>query len=392
MEKVKTAVVGCGVISNVYIRNLKNLFHIIDLRAVANRSPEAAREKAALYGIDRVMTVDEVAASPDIELVVNLTPTGAHYGVIRQMLEAGKHVYTEKMLTATLEQADEVVALADGRSLYLGVAPDTVLGAGIQTARKLIDTGMIGRVTSAVACINRDQCLNSEHFRFLRGDGGALPYDVGPYYIAALLALLGPVKSVCGFGVPAPVHEAQLLMGTDEMERWQIPGNNLTAGVLQFASGALGSIHFDGNTIGETKHVLTIYGTEGILELGDPNCFDGEVRLTRAEGGSCVVPHTHGYNGKPTLPDATQWEHIYGHRGIGVAEMAWAIRTGRPNRCSKELGYHVMEVLIGMDRAAASGSTYQLHSTFEMKPLRSGYYSTMGGGSMRADAERSLIE
>ena len=175
IQKVKTAVIGCGMISNIYIRNLKHLFWICDLAAVCDINPAAAREKAELYGVERIMTIDEIAESDEIELVVNLTGPAAHYDVIKRMLLAGKHVFTEKMLVTDLAQGREVVALAREKGLYLGVAPDTVLGAGLQTARRAIDSGWIGTVTSCQATINRNQPLNSERFRFLRGEGGALP-------------------------------------------------------------------------------------------------------------------------------------------------------------------------------------------------------------------------
>ena len=172
VRKVKTAVIGCGMISSIYIRNLSRLFSVIDLAAVCNIHREGAEARAKEFGIPKAMTIDEAAADPEIELAVNLTPASAHYDVIKRMLLAGKHVYTEKMFTTDLEQSRELVALAAEKGLLLGVAPDTVLGAGIQTARYLIDTGMIGKVTSAQVCINRNQALNSEYFRFLRGPGG----------------------------------------------------------------------------------------------------------------------------------------------------------------------------------------------------------------------------
>ena len=188
IKPVKTAVIGCGMISNIYIRNLKDLFHIIDLTAVCDIRLESAQEKAAAYGIETVMTMEEVAASDEIELVVNLTGPGAHYSVIRQMLEAGKHVFTEKTLAVTFKEGKELVRLADERGLYLGAAPDTVLGAGLQTARKAIDAGLIGKVTSCFASINRNHPLLSEAFRFIQnGPGGAFSMDVGVYYVAALL-------------------------------------------------------------------------------------------------------------------------------------------------------------------------------------------------------------
>ena len=390
MRKIKTAVVGCGMISNIYIKNLKNLFSVIDLCAVADINRAAAEEKAGTYGIDRVLTLDEVAASREIELVINLTPAVVHYSVIKQMLEAGKHVWTEKVMTVTVEEARELCALADQKGLYIGVAPDTVLGAGLQTARRALDTDMIGTVTSGLAVINRNQPLNAEVFTFLRGNGGTLPYEVGIYYIGALLSLLGPVESVKAFGAPAPMHAPQFLFRNAQVEPWQIPGSNILSAALRFRCGALVSVLFDGNTINASQHALTLFGTRGILQVGDPDTFGGQNRLLYADQPECVLPFTHGFDGKNTL-EPTPFDG-YGHRGIGAAEMAYAILQGRPNRCSKEYGLHCLKVLDGMEKSAATGETVEFDTQFAMKPLAPGYFSSFMGGSARADAELSLME
>lgn len=393
VRKVKTAVVGCGMISNIYIHNLKDLFYIIDLQAVCDIDPAAAKSKAETYGVDRVMTLDEIVASDEIELVVTLTWPTAHYEVIKRLLEAGKHVFTEKPLAPELWQAEELVKLADEKGLYLGVAPDSFLGAGMQTARKILDAGLIGNVTSCLVSVNRDQSLNGELFRFLRNPGGAFPQDVGIYYIMTLLSMLGPVRSIRGFAAPAQPHDAQFWYVNQPSEQWTVHGNNLIAGSVQFASGVLGSIHFNGNTVNQTKNVFMLFGTEGILELGDPNSFGGGVRLIRPESGACDIPATHGYDGKPVWENPSMFDLSYGHRGIGVAEMAWAIRRGRPNRCSKELGLHALEVLCGMDEAARTGQEYVMRSTFaKIPPLKSGYMSSALNGGMRGDAEMSLVD
>ena len=367
-------------ISDIYLKNLKGMFGVIDLAAVANRTRAAAEEKAARFGVERVMTIDEVAAAPDIELVVNLTPAFAHYGVVRRMLLAGKHVWTEKTLGVTVDEARDLAALAGERGLWLGVAPDTVLGAGIQTARHALDAGEIGAVTSGLAVINRDQNLNSETFTFLRGPGGALPYDVGVYYVGALLALLGPVRSIRAFGAPAPRHAPQGPGG----EGWQIPGCNVVSAALRFECGALVSVLFDGNTVAAEQHRLALFGTRGILELGDPNTFDGPVTMVRADGSRRQMPFTHGYDGRNRLDPAPF--DFYGHRGVGVAEMAHAILAGRQNRCSGGYGLHCVEVLAGMEESAATGRTVEPASRFEMPPLAPGHLGDP------ADAERSLAD
>ena len=392
VRKVKTAVIGCGMISSIYIRNLSQMFSVIDLAAVCDVRREAAEARAKEFGIAKAMTIDEVAADPEIELAVNLTPAFVHYDVIRRMLEAGKHVYTEKMFTTDLEKSRELVALAEEKGLFLAVAPDTVLGAGIQTAKYMIDTGMIGDVTSVQVSVNRSQALNSEFFRFLRGPGGALPYDVGIYYIGALLALLGSVTHITAFGNPAPMHEPQVAFLNEGAEPWQIPGINTVAASLRFECGAVGSVLFDGNTIGATQHGFTVYGTRGILKVGDPDKFGDPVTLILPENEPVQVPFTHGFDGKNYLGEATSFDH-YGHRGIGVAELAWALRKGRPHaRLSGSYGLHCQEVLQGMDIAAETGKAYEPLSRFEMKGLRPGCYSSMFGGAMRGDAEASLMD
>lgn len=391
-KPVKTAIVGCGMISNIYIINLKSMFYVIDLAVLSDAKEETARKKADLYGIPKVMSVDEVAKSDEIELVINLTGPGAHYEVIKKMLMAGKHVFTEKTLAVTLEEAGELLRIADQNHCYLGAAPDTVLGAGIQTARKLIDIGMIGKVTSCMASINRNQPLNSEVFRFIQqGAGGSFPMDVGIYYIEALTALLGPVKKVMGMTAQAPVHEKEILTLSSNPERWKLEGDNLAVGTLEFQKGILGSLHFNGISINQPMSALTIYGTRGILELGKPDRFDGFVKMTLPEREGVLMPFTHGYDGKPLSEQPTSFEQSYGHRGIGAAEMAWAIRGKRSCRLSKEFAYHSMEILYGLSQSSREEKAYELKSTFEFQPLEAGYYSTTFNGWMKTSAEKSLI-
>ncbi len=388
IRKVKTAVVGCGMISNIYIHNLSKLFSIIDLAAVCDMNRASAEEKAQTYGVSRVMSINEVAADKDIELVVNLTPAPAHYGVIKRMLEAGKHVYTEKMFTTSLDESRELVKLAREKGLMIGVAPDTALGAGVQTARHMIDTGLVGQITSGVVSVTRNQNLNSETFKFLQKDGGAIPYDVGIYYIGALVATLGPVRAVRAFAAPAPLHQKQLMYDAANADEWTIPGNNLITAALEFECGALVSAHFNGNAVGGQTNMIRLYGTRAMMDMGDPDSFRGEVKLTFPESDTVTMPFTHGYNGVNKI-DSFPFE-FYGHRGIGVADLAWSIRKGRQNRLSMDYGLHCQEVLQGMDEAARTGATYALESRCGVRPLAPGFFSSNGG--MRGDAERSIVD
>lgn len=390
ISKVKTAVVGCGMISDIYIRNLSELFTITDLVALSNRNLDKAKEKAAFHKIDKVMSIDEVAADPDIELVVNLTPAPVHYDIIKKMLLAGKHVYTEKMFTTNIGEAKELVRIAREKNLLIGVAPDTVLGAGTQTAKLAIDRDMIGKVTGGVVSINRNQNLNSELFRFLQDDGGALPYDVGIYYIATLVTLLGPVKAIRAFAAPSITHKREYLYTDEEKDSWQIPGSNVVAASLEFESGPLVSLHINGNTINGEQNLIMLFGTNGIMKVGNPDSFNGKTEILLPENDWVTLPFTHGYDGVNKMSEPTFFDH-YGSRGVGAAELAYSIRVGRTNRCSKEYGLHCMEVLTGIDIAAESGATYYPESRFEMSGLKPGYYSTTFNGFGRGDAERSLI-
>lgn len=390
ISKVKTAVVGCGMISDIYIRNLSELFTITDLVALSNRNLDKAKGKAAFHKIDKVMSIDEVAADPDIELVVNLTPAPVHYDIIKKMLLAGKHVYTEKMFTTNIEEAKELVRIAREKNLLIGVAPDTVLGAGTQTAKLALDRDMIGKVTGGVVSINRNQNLNSELFRFLQDDGGALPYDVGIYYIATLVTLLGPVKAIRAFAAPSITHEREYLYTDEEKDSWQIPGSNVVAASLEFESGPLVSLHINGNTINGEQNLIMLFGTNGIMKVGNPDSFNGKTEILLPENDWVTLPFTHGYDGVNKMSEPTFFDH-YGSRGVGAAELAYSIRAGRTNRCSKEYGLHCMEVLTGIDIAAENGSTYYPESRFEMTGLKPGYYSTTFNGFGRGDAERSLV-
>lgn len=393
MKKVKTAIIGCGMISGIYMINLTKLFSITDIVAVCDVKKEMAEAVATKYHVSKVMTVDEALADPEIELCVNLTGPAVHYEIIRKCLEAGKHVWTEKMLCFELEQGKELVALAREKNLYLGVAPDTFLGAGLQTARQMLDMGLIGKVSSASVAINRNQLLNSEFFGFIHRTGGGLPYDVGIYYLTALLALLGPVDLVTGFYKKPVRYTATQFSRGLYGKTWDFASSNTMVTSLMFKNGVLGNMHFDGESVNAEQPRIMIYGDQGILCLGDPNTFNGYVRFINSNGETCDIPLNHGYSGKPF---AGEPEDIglasYGHRGVGVAEMCWAIRGGRKNRASKEMGLHAVEVFAGAEKASDTGRIYCMTTTFKKpEPLPAGYMDSTFGAQMPIDAEMSLV-
>ena len=389
MEKVKTAVIGCGMISNIYLKNFLHLFSVIDLVGICDNYAPNAQEKAERFGVP-ILRFDQIKEDPSIKLCVNLTGPAAHYSVIKELLLAGKHVFTEKMLCTDFEQGKELVELAKEKGLYLGVAPDTFLGAGLQTARFLLDKGFIGEVTSVRAAINRSQALNAEIFRFIQNPGGGFAFDIGVYYITALLSLLGPVKKVTGF-VTEPRAHITCLPHTGEFgSPLPMADKNLYTGALLFENGVTGTLHLDGESIDEEQPALVIYGTKGILKLGDPNRFDGYVKLIRNNTQEVEMPFTHGFCGSPLYGPQTPAD--YGqHRGVGAVEMAWAIVGNRPHRASAEMGLHTSEILFGLERSSLEERTYHMTTTFQKPaPLPDGYTDCILGG-VRAGAEGSLV-
>lgn len=355
IQPVKTAIIGSGSISDSYLGTMINKFKILDVVGCCDRNPEKAQAKAHQYGI-KALSMEEILADESIELVVNLTTPGAHYQVIKQLLEAGKHVYTEKALTVELEHAAELLKLADEKGLYLGAAPDTFLGSAIQTARYVVDSGMIGEITSCYCALTRDSELFSRAFPFTAKPGGGIGFDVGIYYITALLSILGPVKEVSG--VVRTIKPKKMDTSLERFgETFQIECENLMSGILQFECGTVGNLLFDANsifTVPERPSVVLI-GTMGVMYMADPNQFGGEVKvILKGNNEPFVMQQSHTFSSE--------------YRGLGVAEMAWSLRKGRKNRANKEMAYHALEILHGIVKSSESGSNQVVRSTFEKTP------------------------
>jgi predicted dehydrogenase len=361
IQPVKTAIVGCGAISDAYLNTMMNKFKILDVVACCDKNPEKAETTAHKYEI-KVLTLAEILADDSIEIVVNLTTPTAHYPVIKQLLEAGKNVYTEKVLSVELEHAAELVEIADQKNLYLGAAPDTFLGSAIQTARYVVDSGMLGDITSCSCTLTRDGDILNRAFPFTTKPGGGIGFDVGIYTITALLSILGPVKDVSGVvqtRKPKRPDYALEHFG----ESFQIECENLMAATIQFECGTIGNMLFDSNSIFilPEKPSVVLFGTLGVMYMADPNSFGGDVRvILKGNNEPFTMQQSHAFSSEC--------------RGLGVAEMAWSMRMGRKNRANKELAYHALEVLHGIVKSSATRSNQVMKSTFEkMPPLPRGY-------------------
>ncbi|MDR2742107.1 MAG: Gfo/Idh/MocA family oxidoreductase [Treponema sp.] len=351
-KKVKTAVIGCGMISNIYLQNMKTIFEILDLVGCYDVIPERMEAQAKKYGI-KPMTMEEILLDKNIELVVNLTTPAFHHQVTKQALNAGKNVYSEKPIDLSIEAARELVQLADTKGVLYGSAPDTFMGSAIQTARFALDSGLIGEISSCYATLNRDSGLLAERFPFTALPGGGIGLDVGVYYLTALLSILGPVTEVCGFVKTLhPERKHYLVSRPDFGESFTLQAENMVSGSFHFADGAIGSVHFNSNSIQNEKPQMVLYGSEGILYMPDPNQFGGEIKiLLKGQTEPFTLPPTHAYTDNC--------------RGIGPAELAWSLRKGRKPRTSKEMAFHVLELLLGLYQSCDTKTFYAMTSTFE---------------------------
>ena len=353
MQKVKVGVIGCGMISGIYLQNCTQTFENVEVAAVADLVPELAQKQAADYGVARACSVEELLADPEIEIVLDLTIPWAHPDVNRQILQAGKHVYTEKPFALSAEDADSVLNLAQAKGLRVASAPDTFLGGGLQTCRKLIDDGAIGipYAASGLVLMRGPYDTSRRNFQSYLQRGWDPLFDMAPYYLTAFVNLLGAVRKVTGFATnvrpsitvdnpESPLHGSTVPVNA--------PLN--TAATLEFASGAIATLQAAKESFGYTPR-LEIYGTEGILYANDPNMFGGTIQIKRADGTLSDVEYSHGYSENS--------------RGIGVADLAYAIRSGRAHRASGALARHVLDITLGIFESAQTERHVALSTTCE---------------------------
>lgn len=357
MEKMKTAVIGCGKISDIYLQNMINRFDILDVVCCAATKVENAVEKARQYGIE-AWSIEDILADKSIELIVNLTPPLAHYELIKRALLAGKHVFTEKALTSNMNDAKELIKLANEKSLYLGCAPETFMGGAIQAAKKVVDDGKIGLITGCHASINLNISMMYPIFRSLVQRGAGIGMDRGIYFLTALCSILGPIVEVSGFiRTLDPVRIIHPMGQPDVDEEIKINNENQMVATIRFATGVMGTLNFNGNTVFPEATELIIQGDKGIIYLPDSNKFGGSVKILKSGE----------YFDESEFEEVFyESEYINDSRGIGPAELAYSVRNGEPNRASKEIALHMMEVFEGIEKSAKKKKFIKIKSTFEV--------------------------
>jgi predicted dehydrogenase len=347
--KTKIAIVGCGNISDIYLKNC--LAFGLDVVACTDMDMSRAEAKAQQFGM-AARPLTEVLADSSIELIVNLTPPGVHAEVSCAALNAGKHVYSEKPLATNRTDGGQLLELAKRKGLRIGCAPDTFLGAGLQTCRKLLDGGVIGEPVAAVAFMTgRGMEMWHPNPDFFYQPGAGPMFDIGPYYLTTLVSMLGPVRRLTGsarISFPERLITSQPLAGT------KIKVNTPThvTGVLDFVDGPVATVIMSFDVWAANLPRVEIYGSEGSLSLPDPNTFGGPVRVKSAQDEE--------WREVPLINGRTEES-----RGLGVSDMVAAIRENRPHRANGEMAFHVLDLMQSFEEASTSGQHIEIQSRCE---------------------------
>ncbi len=377
---MRVGIIGCGNISDIYATNA-TIFRDIEVVACADVSPEATRRISTKFGL-QPMSVDDLLHTPDIDIVLNLTIPSVHADVSLKALEAGKHVYSEKPLATSLEEGQRVVDLAKQRGLRVGCAPDTILGPGLQQAKQLIESGEIGEILSGVGAI---MSKGMEHWHpnpsFFYQDGAGPVLDLGPYYISALVALLGPIKSVQATGLVSPLPRVHGAEGPNKGKTFPVTTFTSVNSILSFASGANVSFLASWDVWRHGLQPIELYGTRASIRVPDPDTFGHPVEIS----ANNELLNTHDPADIERLKNRAPWDAIatahrpYGrinypfgnplsanYRSLGLAEMANAIAEGRPHRCTGQFALHVLAGMLGIIQAARSGRRVDIDTPCEV--------------------------
>ncbi len=340
-------IIGCGNISTAYL-SLAPMFKGYQIVAVADINMDNARARADEFGV-RAQTVDELLAADDVDLVINLTIPAAHVDVSRAILQAGKHVYSEKPFVLSLAEAQELGDIAKANNLRIGSAPDTFMGSSHQLARNLIDDGAIGTVTSGAAVVmssGMEDWHPNPDFFFQKGGGPIL--DLGPYYICNLVQLIGPVAQVASMtGMASDTRT--IANGPRNGETIPVETPTTIHAVMKFKSGAIVTLLSSWDVHSSSHPIMELYGTDGTMDLPDPNFFGDDVKVIPRDGEAAAKSWDHPFG----VPNFEETKANY--RGAGLADMAIAIAEGRPHRCNDAFATHVVEVMTAILEAGDTG-------------------------------------
>lgn len=369
MKVMKIGVVGCGNISEIYFQNIAK-FDNLEVAAIADMMPERAKEKADKYG-GKPMTVDELMACPDVDIVLNLTNPAVHYEIDMKALNSGKHVYSEKPLAVNVEQGKEIIETAKKKGLFVGCAPDTVMGARAQTMRKLLEDGWIGKPIAATAFYMNGgmEMWHPNPIPWYKEGGGPV-FDIGPYYLTLFVSLFGPAKrisAITGKGWEERLITSEPMNG--KKVKVEVPTH--ASATIEFENGVIATMILSFDIVDSKLPRVEIYGTEGVMSMDDPDPYDGPniyggvTKLRRREDADWLE-----YPRKENIP--TPWaeipscyEYAENSRSLGLSDMARAIEKGGKYRANGELAFHVLEIMEGFYISSETGKTYEMTSICE---------------------------
>ena len=352
--------IGTGMISNTYLENLTR-FPDIDVIILGDLNADLARSRAEQHGIRQWGSADDVLNHPEVEVVVNLTIPAVHAEVASKAIAAGKNVWTEKPISVDRASGRDLLAQAEKAGLLVGVAPDTVLGPGMQTALRAIARGDIGEPLSAqtvMQYIGPDMFHPSPAFLFSKGAGPL--FDVGPYYLTALVQLFGSVQSVAAVGSQGRATRT-IQAGDRAGTAFDVSVPTHVSAIAKFVDGGVAQSVFSFDSPLTKMGYVEVTGTEGTMIIPDPNMFTGDVKITRAPAISAIA-------------EDPQWENVevtgvYAERGLGVLDLARASRTGGQPLASGELGFHVLDTLVAIDEAITEERVVHVNSRIDRVPM-----------------------
>jgi len=347
-------IIGAGYISKAYLKSRFPQFKIVCCGDVISENAELRAREFEI----RASSVESILADPHIDVILNLTIPQSHVAVSLAAIEAGKHVYSEKPIALSREEARHLLEASAAKGLRFGCAPDTFLGGAHQTTRKLVDDGVIGRPIGGSAFFmsgGPESWHPGPEFFYRKGAGPV--FDMGPYYVMALVNLLGPVKRVVSLGKNSTPKRV-IGSGPREGTEFDVEVMTFVSAILEFKSGPLVTFISSFDVVGHEHPPIEIYGTEGTLQVPDPNYFGGTVRVIRKGGRWTDVAHSHSFG------DGN-------HRGIGLADMVASLASGADHRASGTLAFHVLEVLQAIVESADGNDAFEMHSTCEKpRPLK----------------------
>ncbi|MFJ9005470.1 Gfo/Idh/MocA family protein [Streptomyces canus] len=344
---VGVAVIGAGVISDQYLRNL-TAFPDLKVHAVTDLVPEVAKSRAQKFGIPEHGTPELALDHPDVDIIVNLTTPAAHVEIATAAVRAGKHVWSEKPFSLDRTSGLRLLKEADDAGIRLGCAPDTFLGAGLQTARRVIERGDIGVPLTAQTTFQTpgpEAWHPNPHFLFQRGAGPL--FDMGPYYLTALVQIFGSVSRVSAVGSTARVTRT-IGSGPRAGESFGVEVPTHVSALLRFDSGGSANSTFSFDSPHTRVGFVEITGSEAALSLPDPNNFEGELKICRTGDSEwTTIAATGPADG----------------RGMGVLDMARSLRGGAPHRATGQLAHHVLDTMVSVSESIYAGSFVDVASS-----------------------------